>query len=83
MRTGRVIVAIEQTLVLGAVNTPILLNVESALGLTISARLPVYNVQVIRWAVERTAGAAAVTFSPALFDDGTATDPLRSVDSWA
>lgn len=81
MRTGRVIVAIEQTLVLGAVNTPILLNVESALGLTISARLPVYNVQVIRWAVERTAGAAAVTFSPALFDDGTATDPLRSVDS--
>lgn len=81
MRSGRVIVAVEQTLVLGAVSTPILLSIEGAMGLTNSARLPVYNVQVIRWAVNRTAGAAATTFSPALYDDGAATDPLRSVDS--
>jgi len=81
MRGGRVILAIEQTLLLGAVGTAILLNVESALGLTIVSRLPVYRVQVLRWAVERTAGAAAVTFSPALFDDGAGAAPLQQIDT--
>ena len=72
----------EQTLLLGAVGTPILLNVETALGLTIVSRLPAYRVQVLRWAVERTVNAAgAVTFSPALFDDGAATTPLQQIDT--
>lgn len=80
-RSGRVIVAMEQALVIAAPNTPILLNLETALGLTIVARQPVYVVQLLRWAIERTAGAAAVTFSPGVFDDGAAALPIRKVDS--
>ena len=80
-RSGRVIVAMEQLLVIAAPNTPILLNLETALGLTIVARQPVYVVQLLRWAIERTAGAAAVTFSPGVFDDGAAALPIRQVDS--
>lgn len=81
MRSGRVIVAMEQVLLIAAPNTPILLNLETALGLTIVSRQPVYVVQLLRWAIERTAGAAAATFSPAVFDDGAAALPIRQVDS--
>lgn len=80
-RTGRVLIAVEQTFVLAAPGTPILLNLETALGLTIVSRLPIYVVQVCRWSVEVTAGAAATTFSPALYDDGTGTNPFRIIDT--
>lgn len=80
-RSGRVLVTIEQTAVIPAVNTSILLNVETALGLTIASRLPAYNVQLLRWAIERSAGAAAATFAPAVFDDGSGSALLRQVDT--
>lgn len=80
MNPGPVLFTVETTAVLVAVGTPVILSIEPALRLSASARLTWYQVRLVSWGIQRTAGAAAATWSPFVSEDTIGTDPLLRVD---